>query len=74
MPANDTEEGSHLLATNYQPLPDVLRSTFVEKPYKLPDFGPADPESLKGYRVALLATHGPELPEFDVPLTYLRDT
>jgi protease I len=28
---------------------------------------------LKGYRVTLVTTHGPELPEFDVPLTYLRD-
>jgi hypothetical protein len=30
-------------------------------------------ENLKGYRVALVTTHGPELPEFDVPLHYLRD-
>ena len=66
-------QDSHSLAAKYPPLPDELRSTLVGKPYPLPDFGPADPESLKGYRVALLTTHGPELPEFDVPLTYLRD-
>jgi protease I len=41
--------------------------------YPVPIFAPADPESLRGYRVALVTTHGPELPEFDVPLTYLRD-
>src|SRR5262245_30262505 len=66
-------QDSHSLATKYPPLPDELRSALVGKPYPLPVFGPADPESLKGYRVALLTTHGPELPEFDVPLTYLRD-
>ena len=26
-----------------------------------------------GRRVALLTTHGPELPEFGVPVTYLRE-
>ena len=66
-------QDSHSLAINYQPLPDLLRSSLVGKPYPLPDFGLADPESLRGYRVALLTTHGPELPEFDVPLTYLRE-
>jgi protease I len=39
----------------------------------MPSFGAEDAESLKDYRVALVTTHGPELPEFDIPLNYLRD-
>lgn len=35
--------------------------------------GKADAETLNGYRVGLITTHGPELPEFDVPLSYLRE-
>jgi protease I len=64
---------SHLLAAKYLPIPDELRSNLVGTPYTLPDFGPVLSQSLKGYRVALLTTHGPELPEFDVPVTYLQD-
>lgn len=65
--------GSHALAAKYLPIPEALRARLVGTDYTLPDFGIADPESLKGYRVALVTTHGPELPEFDVPLNYLRD-
>jgi protease I len=39
----------------------------------VPTFGEADAEALTGYHVALITTHGPELPEFDVPLNYLRE-
>lgn len=39
----------------------------------MPKFEAPDPISLKEYRVAFLTTHGPELPEFDVPLNYLRE-
>jgi len=57
----------------YEPLPEALRNRLVGEEDELPDFGPADPESLKNYRVALVMTHGPELPEFHVPLNYLRN-
>jgi protease I len=65
--------GSHTLTTEYDPVPEALRARLVGEDYILPDFGAANTESLKGYRVALVTTHGPELPEFHVPLTYLRD-
>jgi len=44
----------------------------VGKDYDLPTFEEAGADVFKGYSVALLTTHGPELPEFDVPLEYLR--
>jgi protease I len=65
--------GSHALTSKYLPVPEVLRARLVGEDYALPIFVTADPKSLKGYRVALVTTHGPELPEFDVPLNYLRD-
>src|SRR5262245_272592 len=65
--------GSHSLTANYKPLPEALRARLVGEDYKIPDFAASDPAMLKGYRVALVTTHGPELPEFDVPLNYLRD-
>jgi deglycase len=65
--------GSHELVAKYKQVPARLRDRLVGTDYlPLPVFTPADPESLKGYRVALVTTHGPELPEFDIPLTYLR--
>ncbi|HKB35462.1 MAG TPA: hypothetical protein VKD72_03350, partial [Gemmataceae bacterium] len=65
--------GSHALTGKYHPIPEGLRVRLVGDDYTLPDFGAAEPDSLKGYRVALVTTHGPELPEFDVPLCFLRD-
>src|SRR5215831_12653110 len=65
--------GSHEMATKYKPLPPKLRDRLVGESYPIPIFSPADGESLKAYRVAVVTTHGPELPEFDVPITYLRD-
>jgi protease I len=65
--------GSHSLTIKYEPIPESLRAKLVGENYMLPDFSAADPASLKGYRVALLTTHGPELPEFDLPLSYMRD-
>jgi protease I len=64
---------SHALTTKYNPVPENLAAKLVGEPYVLPDFGLADPERLKGYRVALVTTHGPELPEFHVPVHYLND-
>lgn len=65
--------GSHALTTKYLPVPEALRARLVGEDYALPDFAAADSGSLKGYHVALVTTHGPELPEFSVPLNYLRD-
>ncbi len=65
--------GSHALTAKYDPLPAALKARLVGDDYPLPVFGPAEPENLNDYRFALVTTHGPELPEFDVPLTYLRD-
>ena len=71
--ATSEESGSHVLATKYQPLPEELKAKLVGKDYPVPPRDTTAPELVKGYRFALVTTHGPELPEFDVPLTYLRD-
>jgi protease I len=65
--------GSHSLTDRYSPIPDVLNESLIGVDVDLPDFGDPNPEMLKGYRVALITTHGPELPEFDVPLSYLTE-
>ena len=72
-PQQDHPMGSHALAKKYVQLPDGLRTKLVGKDYPIPPRDRATPELLKGYQFALITTHGPELPEFDVPLTYLRD-
>lgn len=69
----DYVTGSHALATNYQLLPDGLKEKLVGTAYPVPPRDRTTPELLKGYRCALLTTHGPELPEFDIPLNHLRD-
>src|SRR4051812_21681280 len=64
---------SHELVTRYQTVPITLRDSLVGTSYLLPEFEDQDLEGLKGFRVALVTTHGSELPEFHVPLHYLRD-
>ncbi|HRB82294.1 MAG TPA: hypothetical protein PK614_08550 [Nitrospira sp.] len=64
---------SHELAAKYQPLSDGRRAKLVGQPYPVPPRDRTTPELLKGYQFALITTHGPEFPEFDIPLTYLRD-
>ncbi len=64
---------THALTAKYSPVPEALKGKLVGDDYPLPEFGAADPKSLTGYRVALVTTHGPELSEFHVPVTYLRD-
>lgn len=64
---------SHQLATKYEPIPTTLREKLLGEGYELPVFGDCDPQRLRGFRVAFLISHGPEVPEFHVPLTYLRD-
>jgi protease I len=65
--------GTHSLASKYIPVPDSFRATLVGQEVEIPIFDDADRNYLDGYRVALLVSHGPELPEFDVPLQFLRD-
>jgi protease I len=64
---------SHELVTLYQVIPTCLKDILVGKSYLLPEFEDQDPEHFKGFRVALITTHGSELPEFHVPVRYLRD-
>ena len=64
---------SHDLVTRYKVVPTTLRDSLVGTSYLLPEFEDQDSERLKGFRVALVTTHGSELPEFHVPLHYLRD-
>ena len=64
---------SHQLATRYQAVSTDLRDSLVGTSYTLPEFEYQGLERLKGFRVALVTTHGAELPEFHVPLHYLRD-
>jgi protease I len=64
---------SHELAAQYHPIPTALREVLTGKNYMLPEFEDQRPELLKGFRVAMVTTHGVELPEFHVPLCYLRD-
>jgi hypothetical protein len=65
---------SHELVTRYQVVPTTLRDNLVGTSYLLPEFEDQDLELLKGFRVALVTTHGSELPEFHVPLHYLRES
>jgi protease I len=64
---------SHDLAAKYTPISPELRSSLNGKAYDVPDFGTPDPANLIDLRVAIVMTHGPELIEFDVPYTYLRE-
>lgn len=63
--------GSHALASRYTRVPASLDTRGND--YTLPDFGPASPEELTGFRVLVVSADGPELPEIDVPIQYLRD-
>jgi deglycase len=62
--------GSHQHATRYDRVPESL-DTRGEN-YKLPVFKEVDKVALKGKRVLIISADGPELPELDVPIEYLR--
>lgn len=62
---------SHSLTVKYAPVPDALRERLVGESVDVPEFEEAGTDALTGYRVALIASHGPELPEFDVPFSFL---
>lgn len=64
---------SNDLASLYEVVPPTLKTVLLGDGYLLPEFEDHDPERLKGFRVALLVSHGSELPEFHVPFSYLRD-
>jgi protease I len=61
---------SHSLAAKYDLVTDALRASLVGQEVEVPEFAPSN--LLDNYRVALLVSHGPELPEFDIPLGFLR--
>src|SRR5262249_8536633 len=61
---------SHSLADKYDRVSDKLRASLVGQEVDVPEFEARYP--LEQYRVAVLVSHGPELPEFDVPVTFLR--
>lgn len=65
--------GSHALSAKYLPIPEALRVKLVGEDYELSNFEIVVSRKFKDYRVALVTSHGPELPEFDIPLNYLRD-
>lgn len=64
---------SHELVARYHPIPTALKDILRGKSYVLPEFEDQRPDLLEGFRVAMVTTHGAELPEFHVPLCYLRD-
>jgi protease I len=61
---------SHSLASKYDRVSDALRASLVGQEVDVPEFETS--RRLERYRVALLVSHGPELPEFDVPTGFLR--
>lgn len=62
--------GSHALAAHYSAVPSSLDTKGTD--YVLPQFEQQDPRWLKGARVLVISADGPELPEIDVPVRYLR--
>lgn len=62
--------GSHDLAKKYRRVPDTLDTRGND--YPLPVFKEADKPDLKGKRVLFISADGPELPELDVPMEYLK--
>lgn len=64
---------SHELVAHYQEIPPTLKDTLEGDGYHLPEFEAQSLQRFDGFRVAILTTHGSELPEFDVPLRYLRE-
>src|SRR6266536_1172443 len=61
---------SNLLTAEYTSVPDALRARLVGESVDVPEF--ENGNALTGYHVALVASHGPELPEFHAPFSYLQ--
>jgi protease I len=62
--------GSHSLAQKYMPVPSTL--TTVGDSYPIPAFDTVDETVLAGKRVLVVSADGPELPEVDIPMEFLR--
>lgn len=62
---------SHQLAKKYKRVSESGIDTRGED-YELPSFKVADKAALAGKRVLIISADGPELPELDVPLEYLK--
>lgn len=67
--SNPAPTHSHALAGKYLPVPTSLNTRGDD--YELPMFQPAD-NSLAGKRILFISADGPELPELDVPMEYLK--
>jgi protease I len=66
----NTSVGSHSLAAKYTKVPNTLDTR--GNAYNLPTFTDAAPTALAGKRVLMISADGPELPEIDVPMEYLK--
>ena len=62
--------GSHSLAKHYERVPELLNT--LGEDYLVPDFQESASDALRGVRVLIISADGPELPEIDVPINYLR--
>lgn len=62
---------SHSLAAKYPKVPETIDAR--GDGYVLPIFPAADPSSKADWKVLFLSADGPELPELDVPMSYLRE-
>jgi protease I len=65
-------EGSHSLAKKaiYKPVTSEMNS--IGNDYKIPIYCDNGPEWLASTRVLVISADGPELPEIDIPIDYLR--
>lgn len=61
---------SHGRAVNYKEVPESLDTR--GNCYELPIFKDPDKTALMGKRVVIISADGPELPELDVPMEYLK--
>jgi deglycase len=61
---------SHSLAAGYIRVPETLST--IGNAYQVPEFPYDGPEWLVGISVLFISADGPELPEIDVPMEYLR--
>jgi len=65
--------GSHSLTAFYTPIAPAFKEALRGTDYQLPEFEKAVGDEFTGIRVVIYTSHGPELPELHVPVTYLRE-
>lgn len=68
--AKPVSTGSHSLASGYLRVPSTLDTIGTD--YALPVFPADSADWLAGARVLVISADGPELPELEVPMQYLR--